>query len=78
MTAFELAAALVSAWAVWLTARRRPWCWPVGLVSVLAYAWVFAGAKLYSDALTGEGGDAPTYVDMMRHNIKQISAALMS
>ncbi len=51
MTAFELAAALVSAWAVWLTARRRPWCWPVGLVSVLAYAWVFAGAKLYSDAL---------------------------
>ncbi|HEY8682072.1 MAG TPA: nicotinamide riboside transporter PnuC [Rhodanobacter sp.] len=51
MSWFELAAALVSAWGVWLTARRRPWCWPVGLVSVLAYAWVFVDAKLYSDAL---------------------------
>lgn len=47
----ELVAALLSAWGVWLTARRRPWCWPVGLVSVLVYAWVFTGAKLYSDAL---------------------------
>ncbi len=51
MTVFELFAALVSAWGVWLTARRRPWCWPVGLVSVLAYTWVFVDAKLYSDAL---------------------------
>jgi nicotinamide mononucleotide transporter len=47
----ELLAALVSAWGVWLTVRRRPWCWPVGLVSVLVYAWVFVDAKLYSDAL---------------------------
>ena len=36
------------------------------------------GGKLYSDALTDEKGDAPTYLDMMRHNIKQISTALMS
>jgi zinc/manganese transport system substrate-binding protein len=36
------------------------------------------GGKLYSDALTDAKGDAPTYLDMMRHNIKQISAALMS
>jgi nicotinamide mononucleotide transporter len=48
---FELAAALVSAAAVWLTARRSPWCWPVGLVSVIAYAWIFVDAKLYSDTL---------------------------
>lgn len=51
MVRIELAAALISAWAVWLTTRRRPWCWPVGLVSVLVYAWVFVHAKLYSDAL---------------------------
>ncbi|HJW06494.1 MAG TPA: nicotinamide riboside transporter PnuC, partial [Rhodanobacter sp.] len=51
MLRIELAAALISAWAVWLTTRRRPWCWPVGLVSVLVYAWVFVHAKLYSDAL---------------------------
>jgi nicotinamide mononucleotide transporter len=47
----ELGGALVSAWAVWLTAKRRPWCWPVGLVSVLVYGWIFIDARLYSDAL---------------------------
>jgi nicotinamide mononucleotide transporter len=51
MDAIELAGALLSAWAVWLGARRRPWCWPVGLVSVLVYGWVFIHARLYSDAL---------------------------
>lgn len=51
MTWVELAAAILSAWAVWLTARRRPWCWPLGLVSVGVYAWVFVHSKLYSDAL---------------------------
>jgi nicotinamide mononucleotide transporter len=48
---FELSAALVSAAGVWLTARRSPWCWPVGLVSVIAYAWIFVDAKLYSDTV---------------------------
>ncbi len=47
----ELGGALISAWAVWLTARRRPWCWPIGLVSVLVYGGIFIDAKLYSDAL---------------------------
>ena len=51
MSWVELIGALVSALAVWLTARRRPWCWPIGLVSVLIYAWIFIDAKLYSDAL---------------------------
>jgi zinc/manganese transport system substrate-binding protein len=36
------------------------------------------GGTLYSDALTGEKGPAPTYIDMMRHNIRTLSAALMS
>jgi zinc/manganese transport system substrate-binding protein len=36
------------------------------------------GGTLYSDALTDEKGSAPTYLDMMRHNVKQLSAALMS
>ena len=47
----ELAGALISASAVWLTAKRRPWCWPVGLLSVLVYGWIFVDARLYSDAL---------------------------
>ena len=51
MTFVELLAAVFSAWGVWLTAKRRPWCWPVGLVSVAIYSWVFIDAKLYSDAL---------------------------
>jgi zinc/manganese transport system substrate-binding protein len=35
------------------------------------------GGKLYSDALTAPTGDAPSYIDLMRHNIKQIATALM-
>ena len=47
----ELIAAVTSVWAAWLTTRRHLWCWPVGLASVLLYAWVFVDAKLYSDVL---------------------------
>lgn len=48
---FEMLAALVSVAAVWLTTQRHPWCWPVGLLSVALYAWVFLDARLYSDML---------------------------
>ena len=34
------------------------------------------GGTLYSDGLTGEKGDAPTYIDMVRHNIKTLTRAL--
>jgi zinc/manganese transport system substrate-binding protein len=34
------------------------------------------GGTLYSDSLTGEKGDAPTYIDMVRHNIKALTIAL--
>ena len=34
------------------------------------------GGTLYSDSLTGEKGDAPTYIDMVRHNIKTLTRAL--
>jgi zinc/manganese transport system substrate-binding protein len=34
------------------------------------------GGTLYSDSLTGEKGDAPTYIDMVRHNIKALISAL--
>jgi zinc/manganese transport system substrate-binding protein len=36
------------------------------------------GGTLYSDALTDERGDAPTYIDMIRHNLKQLAQALSS
>lgn len=34
------------------------------------------GGTLYSDALTAENGDAPTYIDLVRHNIKALTGAL--
>lgn len=34
------------------------------------------GGTLYSDSLTGENGDAPTYIDMVRHNIRALTGAL--
>ncbi len=36
------------------------------------------GGTLYSDALTDEKGSAPTYIDLIRHNIKALTSALTS
>ncbi|WP_338524382.1 nicotinamide riboside transporter PnuC [Pseudomonas batumici] len=51
MSTLEIIAVLVNVLGVWLTARRIRWCWPVGVVAVLLYAWIFYDAKLYSDTL---------------------------
>lgn len=51
MSLLELLAVLVNILGVWLTARRIHWCWPVGIVAVLLYAWLFYQWKLYSDML---------------------------
>ena len=34
------------------------------------------GGTLYSDSLTDEKGPAPTYIDLIRHNIKALTSAL--
>jgi zinc/manganese transport system substrate-binding protein len=34
------------------------------------------GGTLYSDALTSPGGEAPSYADMIRHNVRQFVGAL--
>jgi zinc/manganese transport system substrate-binding protein len=34
------------------------------------------GGKLYSDALTSDQGDATSYIDLIRHNMKQLTLAL--
>jgi zinc/manganese transport system substrate-binding protein len=36
------------------------------------------GGVLYSDALTDASGDATTYLDLIRHNLKQLANALTS
>lgn len=51
MSNLEALAVLVNVLGVWLTARRTPWCWPVGVVAVLLYVWIFYEVKLYSDML---------------------------
>ena len=51
MSALELCASLLGLVAVWLTVRQNPWCWPIGLVMVLMYAWLFFQGRLYSNML---------------------------
>jgi nicotinamide mononucleotide transporter len=35
---------------IYLTVRQNIWCWPVGVVMVSLYIYIFFTAKLYSDA----------------------------
>jgi zinc/manganese transport system substrate-binding protein len=43
---------------------------------IAAETGAMIGGTLYSDSLSGEKGDAPTYIDMVRHNIKALMNAL--
>jgi zinc/manganese transport system substrate-binding protein len=36
------------------------------------------GGTLFSDSLSDDKGPAATYIDMMRHNLRQLTAALSS
>ncbi|BBH32738.1 MULTISPECIES: nicotinamide riboside transporter PnuC [unclassified Pseudomonas] len=51
MSDLEIIAVVLNILGVWLTARRIRWCWPVSVLAVLLYAWIFYQAKLYSDTL---------------------------
>jgi len=51
MSTLEIIAVLVNVVGVWLTTQRIRWCWPVGVVAVMLYAWIFYEARLYSDML---------------------------
>ena len=51
MSLWEIVGTVLGVIGVWLMIRQNVWGWPVGLVQVAAYAWVFFGAKLYSDAI---------------------------
>jgi len=51
MSGLELFAAAFGVIAVWLTVKQNPWGWPVGLVMVVIYIWIFFGVKLYSGML---------------------------
>lgn len=48
-TALEIAATLTGLLSVWLTARERIWAWPIGLVNVACFFYMFWEVKLYAD-----------------------------
>ena len=50
MNAFEVVGTAAGVLSVILTVRQRLWCWPVGIVSVAAYAVLFFQIRLYADA----------------------------
>jgi nicotinamide mononucleotide transporter len=51
MNGWEIAGTVLGLVGVALMIRQNIWGWPVGLVQVAIYAWVFYDARLYSDAL---------------------------
>ena len=51
MRVWEIIGTVLGIIGVWLMIRQNIWGWPVGLVQVAVYAWVFLTAKLYSDTL---------------------------
>ena len=51
MSPLEAAAAALIIANQWLLVRRSVWNFAFGIAGVVTYAWVFYGARLYSDAL---------------------------
>lgn len=51
MSIWEIIGTVLGVIGVRLMIRQELWGWPVGLVQVGIYAWVFYGAKLYSEAI---------------------------
>jgi nicotinamide mononucleotide transporter len=51
MSIWEITGTVLGIIGVALMIRQNIWGWPVGLVQVAVYAWVFFDARLYSDAI---------------------------
>jgi nicotinamide mononucleotide transporter len=51
MDIWEIIGTVLGVIGVVLMIRQNIWTWPIGLVQVAVYTWVFFQAKLYSDAL---------------------------
>jgi nicotinamide mononucleotide transporter len=49
--ALEIVAAVSGLLCVYLTMRQNIWCWPVGLVQIVLYVYLFWVVKLYSDVI---------------------------
>lgn len=45
----EMLATLTGLLCVWLTTKENIWCWPIGLINVGCFFFMFYEAKLYAD-----------------------------
>ncbi len=50
VTVVEVIGFVSGAICVWLVGKQNPWSWPVGLIQVVAYLFLFWQAGLYADA----------------------------
>ena len=48
----EVIGFVTGAWCVWLVGRQNPWNWPIGLIQVVAYLFLFWESGLYGDSLS--------------------------
>src|SRR4030095_9285710 len=51
ITLIEILGALFGIAGVWLTVKEKILCFPVGIVNVALYAWLFFQSHLYADAM---------------------------
>ncbi|MHA6482508.1 nicotinamide riboside transporter PnuC [Paenibacillus sp. strain BS8-2] len=50
-TTLEIVATMTGLLCVWLTARQNIWAWPIGLVNVGCFFFMFLEVKLYADMM---------------------------
>lgn len=51
MSLYEIIGVAFGLLSVYLTVRENIWCWPTGIISVIAFAVLFFEIKLYADML---------------------------
>lgn len=51
MSIFEAIAAVLGIIGVYLTTKQKIWCWPIGIISVSFYVYIFYDVNLYSDMI---------------------------
>lgn len=49
MIYFEIIATLLGIISVWFVVRQNIWCYPLGIISVSIYIYIFFNVKLYAD-----------------------------
>jgi nicotinamide mononucleotide transporter len=47
---FEIAAALITLFSIWLGTREDIWYYPTGLVALAMYTWLYYSARLYAES----------------------------